>query len=536
MSATDHADLLVIGTIVTMDPGCPEAGAMAVSGGRITALGSAEDLAGLRGPGTEVLELGGRVAMPGLVEPHMHLWSTVMFHDWTDCSSFANPRLDAVLDTLRRAAAAARPGQWITGKLFDPSQYHGEPVLTADLLDRVAPDNPVVVVNASQHFLYLNSRALEMAHITPRIVDPPGGSYLRRDGHLTGVVSEISAMMPVLTVMPQLAHDELLDGLVAIVGYAASRGVTKLHEAGTGALFGPGELGILHGLADAGRLPARITTAQFDEARDAWESSGVKPGDGDDMVRAVSWKLVADGSNQGRSGYLRAPYPGSGQCGSANYSAAQIEDTIRYAHDRGWQLMVHANGDAALDLTVGAYRAALTGAPRKDLRHRIEHCSLADDGHFAAMAELGVSPSFLMNHIYHWGDAFEDILGQDRADGLDRVGSAVRHGLRPSFHSDYSVSPVSPLRAVQTAVTRTTAGGRTLSPAERVTVEQALRAVTIDAAWQTHTDDVLGSLTPGKYADLVILAEDPRAVDPAAIAGIAVHETRLGGAVAWRAG
>lgn len=534
--ASRHADLLVLGAIVTMDPQRPIAGAMAVADGRVLALGSGTELDGLRGPGTEILELGDQVALPGLVEPHMHLWTTVVFDAWTDCSPFANSTFDAVVERLRRAAAAAAPGEWVTGKLFDPSLYPGEPDLTAAILDRVAPSNPVVVANASMHFLYANTAALALAHVTAQTPDPPGGRYLRANGALTGVIAEGSAMMPVLSAVPQLSHEDLLDGLTGILNRAASQGITKVHEAATGALFGASELDTLHSLAASGRLPARITTAQLDAARAAWERAGLRACDGDDMVRAVSWKVVSDGSNQGRSGYQREPYLGSADRGAANCSAEELGEVVRYAHDRGWQLMVHANGDAALDLTVGAYAKALAGASAKDLRHRIEHCSLADDGHFRAMAELGVSPSFLMNHVYYWGSALRDhILGPERAGRLDAAASALRHGLRPSFHSDHSVSPMSPLLAVQTAVTRLTRDGSVLNRAEGIDVMSALRAVTIDAAWQTHCDDVIGSLTPGKYADFVVLSADPRTVDPAAIGAIGVRQTRLAGAVTWNA-
>ena len=255
------------------------------------------------------------------------------------------------------------------------------------------------------------------------------------------------------------------------------------------------------------------------------------------MVRATSWKLVADGSNQGRTGYQREPYLGSAERGAANYTADQLQEAIRYAHDRGWQVMVHANGDAAIDVTLEAYEKALAGAEPTDLRHRIEHCSIADDGHFRRMAAAGISPSFLMNHVYYWGKALRDnILGPGRANRLDAVASALRYGLRPSFHSDYSVSPIYPLRSVQTAVTRSMRdGGQILNADERISAEAALRAVTIDAAWQTHTDHVLGSLEPGKYADFAILSSDPRTVDPSAIGDITVQQTRLGGAVTWAA-
>jgi predicted amidohydrolase YtcJ len=533
----DRADLLVLGTIVTMNPAQPEARALAVSNGRVLALGSQDEIDGLRGPDTEIVELGDQVALPGLIEPHMHLWGTVIFDSWLDCSPLANPAFDAVIERVRHAAASACPGQWVTGKLFDPSLYPGEPVLTAAILDRIAPENPVLVANASMHFLYVNSKALALAHITAQTPDPPGGSYFRAGGLLTGVVSEMAAMLPVLGAVPRLTHDELLDGLAAILAKAASAGVTKVHEAATGSLLGASELDILHGLAAAGRLSARITTAQLDQARAAFERAGVRAGDGDDMVRATSWKLIADGSNQGRTGYQRGPYLGSAGRGAANCTADQLQEAIRYAHDRGWQVMVHANGDAAIDLTLEAYEKALAGAEPKDLRHRIEHCSIADDGHFRRMAAAGISPSFLMNHVYFWGKALRDnILGPGRANRLDAVASALRHGLRPSFHSDYAVSPIYPLRAVQTAVTRSMRdGGEVLNADERISAEAALRAVTIDAAWQTHTDSVLGSLEPGKHADFAILSSDPRRVDPSAIGEITVRQTRLGGVPTWTA-
>ena len=532
----DRADLLVLGTIVTMNPAQPEAGALAVRNGRVLALGSHDEIDGLRGPDTEIVELGDQVALPGLIEPHMHLWGTVIFDSWLDCSPLANPAFDAVVARVRHAAASACPGQWVTGKLFDPSLYPGEPVLTAAILDRIAPENPVLVANASMHFLYANSRALALARVTAQTPDPPGGSYFRAGGVLTGVVSEMAAMLPVLGAVPRLTHDELLDGLAAILDRAASAGVTKVHEAATGSLLGASELDILHGLAAAGRLSARITTAQLDQARAAFERAGVRAGDGDDMVRATSWKLIADGSNQGRTGYQRAPYLGSAGRGAANTTADQLQEAIRYAHDRGWQVMVHANGDAAIDVTLEAYEKALAGAEPRDLRHRIEHCSIADDGHFRRMAAAGISPSFLMNHVYYWGRALRDnILGPFRANRLDAVASALRHGLRPSFHSDYAVSPIYPLRAVQTAVTRSMRDGGVLNADERISAEAALRAVTIDAAWQTHTDGVLGSLEPGKHADFAILSSDPRRVDSGAIGEITVQQTRLGGVPTWTA-
>jgi predicted amidohydrolase YtcJ len=535
-----HADLLVVGPIVTMDRGRSEVEAMAVQGGRIRALGTVDELDNLRGPGTELLELGDRVAMPGMVEPHMHLWTSVLFDAAVDCSPFANRSLDEVVARLRGAAEQLTPGEWLIGQLFDPSLLPGQPELTSEILDRVAPDHPVAVLNASMHFIYVNSKAFARVGIDDQTPDPPGGVFQRRDGHLTGVVGEMAAEIRIIDAIPKLSHDDLVAGLRRIMYRAAAVGITKIHEAATGGVLGVTELDLLHQMQADQPLPVRITTALLDQVRASWEQAGLVPGAGDDMVRAVSRKIISDGSNQGYSGYLRDPYLGSDARGAPNLTGADLVEAIGDADRHGWQAMIHANGDAAIDLVIGAFQTVLgtqpnDSSPSSDLRHRIEHCSLARPEHLEAMARLGVSPSFLMNHLYYWGRVFrDDIFGAERAALLDPVASAIRHGLRPSFHSDYSVSPLGPLRHVQTAITRKMSdGGEVLNQSECIDVGAALRGVTIDAAWQTHTDDQLGSLSVGKYADLAILSADPRQVDPDEVAGITVSETRLAGVTVW---
>ena len=531
------ADLLIVGSLVTMDPFNPTAGALAVRDGRIVGVGSAADLDGLRGPGTEVLDLGDQVVYPGFVDPHMHVWPSAMLDGWVDCSAFTHDTFDSVLDALRAANAAPDEHGWVLGQSYDPSLVAGHPQLTREVLDRVAPDRPALVMNASLHYAYVNSRTLELAGITDETPDPPGGFFGRVDGRLDGSAGEMGAIGMLLGIVPRKTQEEMADGIVHSVAAAARRGVTRVHDALTGTMLGGGELDLLHALAAEGRFPARIGVALADQARSTWEATGVQPGAGDDLVRAQSWKIVSDGSNQGYSGYQSAPYLGTDRCGHPNYADDDLAERIAHAHAAGWQLMVHANGDAAVEQVVSAFERVLGDADPviHDRRHRIEHCSLPNDDELVRMAAIGISPSFLMNHVYFWGRAFRDeILGAEKAARLDPVASARRVGLRPTLHSDYTVTPIDPLRSVQTAVTRRMRdGGEVLNPAECDTVERAIRAVTVDAAWQTHSDDVLGSLEVGKYADLVVLSADPQAVDPEAIAAIEVVQTRLGGKVAY---
>ncbi len=532
-----HADHLFAGRVVTMDERQPYAGAVAVKHGRIIGVGSVAELQNHVGPLTRTVELGERVMYPGLVEPHMHLWVTALIYRWIDCSPLTHDSLDDVFHDLKAAATAAKPGAWILGSGFDPSLFQGFPELTRQDLDAVSADHPIAVMNASMHFAYTNSKALEVAGITDDAADPPGGHFGRdADGRVNGVLGEEGAVALLLKFIDKLSLRGLVDNIHAITDDAARVGVTTMREAATGALIGEKEIALLRALSTLRRLRTRVSIAVLDDKATEWNSKHVHPGAGNDRVWVGARKIVGDGSNQGRSGYLHQPYLGTTERGGMDIEQSTLVERIAWCEEHGWQLMVHANGDAATKLVADAYATALHGERGKDLRHRIEHCSLVDDGVFETMASVGVSPSFLINHVYLWGQTLRDnLLGPERAQLLDRTARAAEVGLRFSLHSDYNVSPINPLHYVRVAATRDLSGGGTLNEAERVSVHQALRAVTIDAAWQLHADDVLGSITVGKHADFVVLDLDPEAVDPQKIDQIRVLETWMGGKRTYRA-
>ena len=540
--AGPHADLLVVGQIATGLPATPTAAAMAVSGGSIVGLGTRDELDGLIGPSTKIVAPDG-VVIPGLVEPHMHIWTSLLNLDWTDLSHAACPTFDDVVAAVRQGAAQASPGEPLLGKLFDPSLYPGEPVLTRELLDGVAPDRAVIVMNASMHYLYANSAALTAAGLTDLTPDPAGGTYGRVDGHLNGVIGEAPAMMALLSSMPTPTQDQIADGIGRILTAAARRGVTSLREAATGTLGGVGELALLHQLNGSSRLPVRVSTAQFAvmpgktpaEVAAAWSAAGVTPFSGDEMVRADAWKVVTDGSNQGRSGYFFQPYLGEQSGGRANWTPEGLRDALGAGLRDGWQVMVHTNGDAAVEFALTAMEELLPAHPAGDLRHRFEHVSFTTDDQLARMAAAGISPSFLMNHVYYWGAVFRDsILGADRAARLDRVASAYAAGLRPSLHSDYNVTEIHPLLSARTAVQRRLQADDTvLNDAECVSSEQALAAITTHAAWQIHADD-RGSLAVGQRADFAVVSDDPWTSEPDAWPEITVAETYLDGTPAYQ--
>ena len=536
------ADLLVVGAISTGNTAAPTAEAMAISGGEIIGIGTLAEVEGLTNASTKILKPEGQV-IPGLIEPHMHIWTSLLNLTWTDVSHEACATFDDIVAKLKATAAATPQGQYVLGKLFDPSLYPGEPDLTRDILDQVSPDSPVVVMNASQHYLYANSAAFAAAGINDQTPDPKGGAFGRADGKLNGVIAEAGAIMMMLNNFPKPTPQQTAQGINEILTECAAQGVTSLREAVTGALAGVSEIAMLHQLNGAKRLPVRVSTAQFSvmqgktpaEVAATWKEAGVTPFSGDEMVRADAWKVVSDGSNQGRSGYFMQPYLGEDNGGHANWTPEGLHDVLKAGLDDNWQLMVHTNGDGAVEFVVEALEEILPGYSQPDLRHRFEHCSITTDDQLDRMAALGISPSFLMNHVYYWGAAFRDtILGPERANRLDRVATAYKKGLRPSLHSDFNVSKVHPLQSARTAVLRQLqADGSVLNPAECATPAQALAAITTNAAWQIHADD-RGSLEVGKRADFAVVDIDPWSSDPSGWDAIKVNETYIDGTLAYQ--
>jgi len=532
--SSSAAELLVTGSLITMNDAMPRAEAMAIAAGRILAVGSRADLETFVGPGTRVLDHGTGAILPGFVEPHLHLVSSALVFDGVDCSPYANKTLDAVMAALKAAVAAAPPGQAVVGQLFDPSLLPGQPDLTAALLDQISATVPIVVMNASQHFFYVNSAAYAAAGITAATPNPPGGDYGARNGVLTGIVAENAAMLSFVKVLPALTPPVIAKAITGIATMASKAGVTYIHEAATGAIAGAQEVDLLHQTFAQPGFPVRGSMSLWGLKIDDFTHAGIVPGSGDDRLRSQTVKWVSDGSNQGYTGYMRENYLGRDTRGVANVSPADLAANFAKSVDAGWPIMCHANGDAAIDLVLDAF-SAVAGRPGWDAakRHRIEHCSLLHDEHIATMARLGITPSFLMNHVRLWGRVMrDDILGAPRADLLDRYASVVKAGLRASFHCDFSVSPIGPLNYIATAAARTMAdGGEVLNAAERVSVAQALKGNSIDAAWMCHADALVGSLAAGKAADFVFLGDDPLAheADPDAVRDIAVLATYLDG-------
>jgi len=528
-SSSQPADFIFKGgSILTMNGGNQQAEALAVLGGRLVAVGNLDEVNVFKGKNTQIVDLDGRTLMPGLIEPHFHT-APVMFDDWVDISPITVDTFDAVMKKLKDAAKNLKEGDWLLASGFDSSVTKGGRIFTLEDMNSIAPNNPFFLIEGSGHVAYANTLAYQKAGITRDTPNPTAGRFMKGpDGELNGRIEEVNAFGKVIAAIPPVTDTP--QRLQRLFKRCSSVGVTSGQDMSVGVFNAMDELTELEkAVKDSAQMRLRgfLVSTEYD----VWKANGIKPGDGDDVFRLIGMKAWSDGSTQAYSAYQRENYIGKDSRGHLNYTKEQLKKVLSRCHNDGWQCAVHSNGDAAIDMTLEAYEEVLKENPRADHRHRIDHCSVGHPEHFSKMNELGVSPTFLIGHVRWWGKAFKDrILGPDRVRYYDACKTAVENNLRYTIHSDWNVTPINPLRCAQDAVTRVMhEGGGVFVPEERVPVEAALRAITIDAAWQLRMDDIVGSLERGKYADMVILEDNPTTIDPMKLEKIKVSETWLEG-------
>ena len=532
------------GTVLTVDEDFSEAEAVAIRGNRILAVGSDGEVRAVAGEDAVIVDLAGKTVLPGFIDAHTHVVAGSVVDAIMEYVGMARfTTVAEVLDHIKARVIETPAGEWLVFRNFDPAVQEGLDELTFADLDPISTEHPIFLMNASGHLAYANSKAFEVAGVSPDVENPPGAEFVRDgDGNLTGVMKNNVAFLQVLGAYPALSATDPVDALVGLLSKWSAAGLPTVSELSLGGLSqSPADVGIMMGAAATGRLSARIRAYPFYTiGAGAWDAAGVTPGAGNAMARVAGYKLVADGSNQGYTGLQREPYLNSDNYGLA-YTAR--EDLIDLAVDRatkGWHLAIHGNGDAAIDNVLDACEAVRdAGVDMSRVRARIEHCSILHDEQIARMKELGVSASFLIGHVHYWGVAMrDDVFGEQKAQLLDRCKSAEDAGVGFTLHSDFMVTDPDPLHMIEMAVTRKTwkEPDYVLAPQERISVETAIRAMTSEAAWQLFSDHEVGSLEPGKLADLVILDQDPRKVDPDTIKDISILETWMDGRQVYKRG
>jgi hypothetical protein len=529
------ADLIVTAArVYTADGARPQAQAVAVRGGRFVFVGSTREAMTLRGPTTRVLELPGRTIIPGMTDAHAHLLGLGMALRNVDLVGTR-----AYGEVVARVAARAREtrtGEWIRGRGWNQNDWPDTRFPTHETLSRAVPDHPVVLTRVDGHASLVNAMALSLAGITSRTPDPPGGRIIRdARGEPTGVLVD-AAQGLVNRVVPPPSDEEIRSAAAAAIREANRWGLTAIHDAGVNTRT----IAVYERMAAEGPYPLRhyIMIRDDSAALNRFFARDPQLGlhGGRLWIRAV--KLSADGALGSRGAALLEDYSDEpGNRGLATTPAAYVLDVARRSLRGGFQLCVHAIGDAANRSVLDAFETALRENPVADHRFRVEHAQVLHRQDVTRFAELGVIPSMQASHQtsdMHWA---MNRLGWTRIQGAYAWRSLLNTGVVVPNGSDFPVEAVNPLISFHAAVTRQDANGWPAGgwfPAERMTREEALLSMTIWPAYAAFMERESGSITPGKYADFVVLDQDIMTAAPERILDTQVVMTVWNGEVAYR--
>ncbi|AKV04055.1 putative metal-dependent hydrolase with the TIM-barrel fold protein [Labilithrix luteola] len=543
--APEPADTIFVGGhILTMDPKLPTVEAVAVRGSGIMVVGKREEAMKRRGVDTKVVDLQGKTLLPGFIDAHGSITNVATRLDHVNLSPppLGTVRSIADIQSELRKAMAARPvlpGRWLVGDGYDQSQLVDKRAPTREELDAVSKDVPIALVHATRTEMTANSAALAAAKITAGTPDPPGGTIVRRAGSQepTGIVQQ-RAVITLRTAMPEVPMDERLAMLDRAQDLYASFGVTTAKDGGTTTA----DMALFNHAVLAGRLKIDVVAypiAEEAERASVAQSLGVYRGN----FKVGGFELVVDGSLPTQTAFLNEPYAtppegkGTDYRGMPALTDPVLANYLRTAFSRRLQVVAHVTGDAAADRFLDAVAAASKFVPKTfDHRPVLVGGQVLTEAQLARMKELSVTPSFFAAETYFWGDFDRTVLGSERANRLVPAQSALQHGLRVTFANESPIAPPDILGAMWAATARITRSGETLGAEQRVSIDAALRAVTVEAAWQSREEDRKGMLKPDLAADFVILSANPLEVGPDALKNIAVVETIKGGKTIYQRG
>ncbi|MCA3270844.1 MAG: amidohydrolase [Roseomonas sp.] len=547
-TAAGPADLIYSGgPILTMNDAAPSAEAVAVRAGRILALGTRAQMEATRGPGTRMINLEGRTMLPGFVDPHGHVAMVGLQAVGANLLAAPDGEANDIASLIRilrdwaaRNEAAVRRYGLIFGFGYDDSQLKERRHPTRDELDRVSTEVPVLIIHTSSHLAAANSKALEKVGIIAATPDPVGGVFRRRDGSRepNGVMEENAMIAGAGPLLGSLDEAAWLAMIRAGSEFYASFGYTTCQE---GRAMGP-TLTNLTKAADRGLLAVDVV-AYPDILAAADQLGGPLHGRAyRNRLRIGGAKISLDGSPQGKTAWLTRPYhvipPGL----PPDYRGLQTAPTdatieaFSRCYERGWQILAHAGGDAAIDLMIGAVREARRRHGPGDRRPVLIHGHTLREDQVDALRDLGIFPALFPMHTFYWGDWHRDsVLGPERAENISPTGWLMSRGMMFTSHHDAPVARPDSMRVLSATVTRRSRTGDIIGPRHRVPVATALKAMTIWAAHQHFEEATKGSIEVGKLADFVVLSDNPLSVDPEALAALKVVETIKEGASIYRA-
>ena len=533
-----HADLVVFNAYVyTVDARMPKAQAFAVKNGRFVFVGSSDEAKAFIGKGTETLDAKQTTVVPGFIDCHNHAGGEVLLYEVL----VGNPyevefvTIASIIDKLRTKAEKTPAGFWVEGYFFDDTKVKDNRQLNRHDLDQVSSEHPVVVHHRGGHTSFYNSKALAMAGIDKTTPNKMGGTYDHdQNGELTGRVTDrardvFGKVGQRETFTPVQREQRDREGLAYISKQFVRYGLTTVHHE-------DGNLFALQEVRGRGELLHRVSYETSEKILEAMITSGINSGFGDEWIRfGATSEHTADGSFSERTMALSEPYEGTNPPYKGNITESQ-EDLNAWAERvqrAGIQPNCHANGDVAIAMVLSAYERAQQLVPRNDVRPKITHCTLINDDILRRMKALGVVPAVFNTYAYYNPDKFH-FYGEERMKHAMAYRSLLDAGIQAAGGSDFSPGPFAPLMAIQGMVTRTGWNGETWGANQRVSVDEALQVNTLNGAYNSHEEALKGSISPGKLADFVQLADDPHTVSKDKIKDIEIMRTVTGGSTVYQ--
>jgi hypothetical protein len=531
------ADLLIVNArIWTGVPERPLAEAVAIAGGRVAAIGTTAELMVWRGPSTRVIDAAGARVLPGFNDSHVHFMGGGLQLDNVDLRQAPTPQAFAQL--IGERARKTPAGEWVVGGDWD-DQLWDPPVLpTRDLIDPASPATPVFVNRFDGHMAVANSLALKLAGVTAATPDPPGGVIVRdAAGSPTGLLKD-AAMGLVNRVIPPITPARRAQALTRALDHAASLGVTSVRDMGPDA----GDLSTYADFAESGRLTVRISAAPSELQWADQAKLGIRRAFGTPFFRLGAVKGFADGSLGSTTAYFFEPYTDEpatrGLLADEMIPIEGMRRRLTAADAAGLQLCIHAIGDQAISVVLDLFADVAQANGARDRRFRIEHAQHVAQKDFDRFATQGVVAAVQPYHAIDDGRWAERRIGPARIQTTYAFRTFLDKGVRVAFGSDWPVAPLGPILGIYAAVTRATIDGKNPDgwvPAQKITVEEAVRAYTAGSAYAEFTDAEKGTLTPGSLADVIVLSDDIFAIAPERIRDVRVRTTIVGGRVVYDA-
>lgn len=533
------AELVVFNAkVYTVDPRTPKAEAFAVKGSRFVAVGSNKDIKALIGKGTQTFDAKQMTVVPGFIDCHNHADGNTLLYEVIVGNPFQVEfvTIASIIDKLRAKAQKTPAGTWVDGYFFDDTKVKDNRQLNVQDLDQVSKDHPVAVHHRGGHTSYYNSKALEMAGLNKNTPNPLGGTYDHEaNGELSGRITDRARSVfnrvgnhETFTEEQNLQRDR--DGLAYISKQFVRYGLTSVHHEG-------GNLFALQQVRGRGELLHRVSYETSGSMLEAMITNGIASGFGDEWIRfGATSEYTADGSFSERTMALGKPYEGTNPSYSGNITETQdnLNAWIERVHRAGIQVNCHANGDVAIDMVLTAFERAQRLFPRTDARPKITHCTLVNDDLLRRIKAAGAVPAVFTTYAYYNADKFH-FYGEERMKWSMAYRSFLDAGIPAAAGSDFSPGPFAPLMGIQGMVTRTGWNGETWGANQRISVDEALQVNTINGAYNSHEEAIKGSISPGKLADFVVLADDPHTVEKGKIKDIEIVRTVVGGSTAYQA-